>query len=1197
MLQPDFQSEIEDDSKLGMTGIRGVAAPKFSDTAKPAASTRKAGAISMFDEAEIPQEPAEKKTKDPAGQAKPTGVPRPNAPGAPSADPSVPMTRVPRPLPPRPMPAGIPDGQPLPPETRPQKEVKDAAPVRPPPNRNRAPPIEDPNAPKPKIIVPDPNPPGTVPPFIRGLKPPPDEGPPVKRRDRELPEFESSSEDEEEVKAKTARKAKRVDPIAGVNVPLAVNDVKARALVDATSRGPAASAPTSLPAKPTAAAGEAEKASAQTPSATKKVVEMQLKPESISQPAPAASKAASALDDPTRAGGVPETPVVGTPAAAAVAQPVVAQLKPQQPAAALVVESQPVPSPAPPPPQSAPKPAPPQVIEPPPPMVEEAEVAVAPPSDVRMELTKNAFIAPPPIVDSSELNFNSPLLKYITSGRLSIRCIEGIEIQRKDDPNKVPRTDPFLKFKLGAAERHPWKSTAIKRKQTNFPKFDDEIVSFDVTDPVLFVFQEDVILIIEVWNKSPLQDECLGRVTMSVVRFITKPFLAFEERVPVYYPGATATNSKLRLEFIFEQARSGMFCITLYEARGLRNVDPLAHQDPYVSFSLGPTYTKRSKAIKDGGTTPYFSEESVLVFADGDNWVNDLSVNLFDQDLGPERPIGFTRICLLPYMNVRPEAAKEEAFDLFYSVLADPRDPNSAKEVACGELVMQLKFLPAGKLNILVDKAHKLSFPDTYTPPAGAGMSRMDPYVQFSLEGKAVSTIKRSPPDKDGGQDPVWQHEVKFDVVDQYMLDIQVFNQNLVGADVLLGYAQLSLLTVYRNGNSDIWVPLKQRKANGGLREIGDLRLVMKFEGPVGISYPQFRPDVDAFDDRMRKAPEKEKDVNDDEIKVKQPISTIPGPKVAAPAPPKGAPPPPQALVEAPLKPDAIPPEFTEEEIIAAFAFIDLDHNGFVGAKEIRHILVCMGEMVTDEEIDTMISLVDTDGDGQVSFGEFRTLVLHPDPGAVDLHKEVMQKKEDDVMKEKQAMAGRTSGLDLSTFQRQKEMSQREAKKKMLVAFVADNEVTFDFVKHSFQSFVELPPERRLRGKLKFVEFCKTLSVEPISEYNLLHGLFDAEELGEIDFREFLLSLMNFIDVDKEMRMRFSFTMFDERKSGFLTQKEIEEILRGNHMISLASVQRKAETVMRQAAQQTVGSITMNELVVISKKFPNIMLPTVGITK
>ena len=57
---------------------------------------------------------------------------------------------------------------------------------------------------------------------------------------------------------------------------------------------------------------------------------------------------------------------------------------------------------------------------------------------------------------------------------------------------------------------------------------------------------------------------------------------------------------------------------------------------------------------------------------------------------------------------------------------------------------------------------------------------------------------------------------------------------------------------------------------------------------------------------------------------------------------------------------------FSDAEIEAAFRFIDLDKNGYIGAAEIRHILICMGEMITDEEVDMMINMVDSDGDGQV---------------------------------------------------------------------------------------------------------------------------------------------------------------------------------------------------------------------------------------
>lgn len=48
--------------------------------------------------------------------------------------------------------------------------------------------------------------------------------------------------------------------------------------------------------------------------------------------------------------------------------------------------------------------------------------------------------------------------------------------------------------------------------------------------------------------------------------------------------------------------------------------------------------------------------------------------------------------------------------------------------------------------------------------------------------------------------------------------------------------------------------------------------------------------------------------------------------------------------------------EFTDEEISSAFKFLDLDHNLHIGAAEIRHILICMGELITDEEV--QISLI-----------------------------------------------------------------------------------------------------------------------------------------------------------------------------------------------------------------------------------------------
>ena len=43
--------------------------------------------------------------------------------------------------------------------------------------------------------------------------------------------------------------------------------------------------------------------------------------------------------------------------------------------------------------------------------------------------------------------------------------------------------------------------------------------------------------------------------------------------------------------------------------------------------------------------------------------------------------------------------------------------------------------------------------------------------------------------------------------------------------------------------------------------------------------------------------------------------------------------------------------EFTEKEIIEAFRAFDLDKNNYVGAAEIRHVLLNIGERPTDEEV------------------------------------------------------------------------------------------------------------------------------------------------------------------------------------------------------------------------------------------------------
>ena len=128
-------------------------------------------------------------------------------------------------------------------------------------------------------------------------------------------------------------------------------------------------------------------------------------------------------------------------------------------------------------------------------------------------------------------------------------------------------------------------------------------------------------------------------------------------------------------------------------------------------------------------------------------------------------------------------------------------------------------FLPGGILELRCKSAKGLQFPETYVSPTGS--DKIDPYVVFKAVSQANTVVKRTPAEKDGASDPQWNYDISFDIVDQYTLSIEVAHQNLTGSDVQLGVAELSLLPVFKKGEVDTWVTLRQKKANGGTVEKG----------------------------------------------------------------------------------------------------------------------------------------------------------------------------------------------------------------------------------------------------------------------------------------------------------------------------------------------------------------------------------------
>lgn len=64
-----------------------------------------------------------------------------------------------------------------------------------------------------------------------------------------------------------------------------------------------------------------------------------------------------------------------------------------------------------------------------------------------------------------------------------------------------------------------------------------------------------------------------------------------------------------------------------------------------------------------------------------------------------------------------------------------------------------------------------------------------------------------------------------------------------------------------------------------------------------------------------------------------------------------------------------------EGEIREAFRVFDIDGNGFVTRTELKHVMMNLGEKMTEEEVYSMVEEADIDGDGQINYEEFYGLM------------------------------------------------------------------------------------------------------------------------------------------------------------------------------------------------------------------------------
>ena len=129
------------------------------------------------------------------------------------------------------------------------------------------------------------------------------------------------------------------------------------------------------------------------------------------------------------------------------------------------------------------------------------------------------------------------------------------------------------------------------------------------------------------------------------------------------YPGQKTSSSKVVVELVYEEARPGIFSFKLYElvhCEMLTRWDSSTHLSNFNLAKTIQSVLKQSKTVGpstcEGGA--YVGRQGVLE--------GRLAGKILDEDLGEDKPIASTQMCLLPYMNTLPQQAKEDWFDMFY---------------------------------------------------------------------------------------------------------------------------------------------------------------------------------------------------------------------------------------------------------------------------------------------------------------------------------------------------------------------------------------------------------------------------------------------------------------------------------------------------------------------------------------------------
>ena len=376
-------------------------------------------------------------------------------------------------------------------------------------------------------------------------------------------------------------------------------------------------------------------------------------------------------------------------------------------------------------------------------------------------------------------------------GRLSIRCIKGANVRRKDQNRTRTSINPCLRFTLApgytnSIEKTTNSNTSVKDHSN--PSFGNEIVSFDVTNLDDCITNNAIKLKIEVLDKTARGLEELGEATISALRFFTDKTNNVIEWFPITQRGDDTSNSSIYLEITFHPVKQGVCMLTLLKCSEILD-DSLK-----LFFKVGDHPPKETKVIE--GDNAKHSAEKIFLNISDDNWFDDLTIQVRNDVTSKDKVFSEKSIELLQLMSDDDKGDEDESNQMSV-VLCQERDK---ERVVIMKLQMTVLFLQAGELTIRNICGKNLQ----------SMGGKLNPFLLFKSFGRA-STLQVETKTTKGGDIWSWNEELlHLLVTDNHILEIQCFdNDAFNGSHELIGNAEISLLPVFQMGHVQNNIQLK----------------------------------------------------------------------------------------------------------------------------------------------------------------------------------------------------------------------------------------------------------------------------------------------------------------------------------------------------------------------------------------------------